>query len=142
MTVGTAIEQLKVAVYSTLTTLSSPLQGSSSTGVFDSVAPTNQPFPYLVMAQSTEIADDTLGKAGREVTITFGVWSQEQGSKQGMTLYDLLLQALVHQETTISGYMSTLSCRMVELDNFSEMREPDGLTLHLAPRLKFTIQEL
>lgn len=138
--IGDAISPLKKACYGALTGNSGFMALVS--GLFDVEAPLNQPFTYVVMAGATQNATmNTLGKGGREVTITFDIFTQASlGSKNGLAILDSLLKVLVQQPLMLATTPAQ-TCVWVDLDNFSEQAEPDGLTYHGMARLLFRTQE-
>lgn len=138
--IGDAISPLKKACYTALTGTTGFM--ALITGLFDVAAPTNQPFNYVVMGAATQnAAMNTLGKGGREVTITFDIFTQASlGSKNGLAIADSLLKVLAQQPLTLSTTPAQ-TCVWVDLDNYSEQEEPDGLTYHGMARLLFRTQE-
>jgi hypothetical protein len=112
-------------------------------GLSDVKAPLNTSFNYVAMGKGTQNPNmNTLGKGGRECTIDFNIFTQgSQGSKNGLAILDLLLKALVQQPLTLSTTPAQTCC-WVDLDNYSEQEENDGLTYHGTARLLFRTQEV
>lgn len=140
--IGDSLLPLKKACYATLTANSTFM--GLVTGLFDQQAPTNQPFNYVETGVATMLPDNTMGKGGRECTITYDIWTQvNTGSADALTILDVLLKALVETTITLSTTPAQ-ACTYVDLDNYSDQIESSGAipAYHGIARLLFRTQEI
>jgi hypothetical protein len=72
-------------------------------GVFDWVAE-KQPYPYVVLGDAIETADNTHDSHGSNTVITLHVWSQYRGYAQALTIASRLRALLEHRPLTIAGH--------------------------------------
>lgn len=81
-------------------------------GVFDAV-PENQPYPYIVLGESTEVPFRTFGLNGHEITRTHHIYDQDgavfkgvaaSGSARGYAVMNRMIQVLESALPTISGF--------------------------------------
>lgn len=137
--IGESTSPLKAACYTALTNVSAFM--ALITGLFDVQAPTNQAFNYVVMGNTTQLPNNTLGKGGRECTIEFEIFTQGSfGSKNAAAIADSLISALVQTTLTLSTTPAQ-TCVYVDLDNYHDQPGGDGLTFHAIARLLFRTQE-
>lgn len=141
MALGTSIPQLKIAC---LTILKADVTLTGlTTGIFDQKAPTGQAFRYITLDSSTELSDNTMGKGGRDCTITFSIYAQDNGSKYVLQVADQLIKLIDHQQANITALMSGQTCDYAELEfNDGGQMQSDGLTLHVTLRFRFLTQEV
>ena len=140
--IGDSLLPLKKACYATLTANSGFM--GLVTGLFDSRAPTNQPFNYVVIGVATMLPDNTMGRGGRECTIVFDIWTQvTTGSADALTIQDALLKALVETTITLTTTPAQ-ACTYVDLDNYSDSEDSSGAipAYHGIARLLFRTQEI
>lgn len=85
----TAVQTAVMAVLATDGTLLAAVPG----GVWDYV-PSNPTWPYLCLESAEEVPDDTYGKQGRRVRLTFAVFSTFQGRAEQFAVVDCLVRLL------------------------------------------------
>jgi len=139
--IGDSLLPLKKACYAALT-------GSSGfmalvTGVFDQEAPVSQAFNYVVIGAGTQLPFNTLGKSGRECTITFDIFTESMlGAADGEAITGSLITTLAQQNLTLSTTPAQ-TCVYVDLDNYSDRMDDGELpAYHGSARLLFRTQEV
>ncbi len=139
--IGDSLSPLKLACYTALTGNSSFMALIS--GLFDQQAPTNQAFNYVLMGHGTQLPQNTLGKGGRECTITFDIFTQGKlGSADALAIANLLFTTLV-QTTLVLTTTPAQTCTYVDFDNYSDQMEGDAVPVyHGMARLLFRTQEV
>lgn len=98
-------------------------------GVYD-VVPDRAAFPYVTIGEQTEAPNDTMGKTGRDVTITVHIWTRdsESRSKQPAQLLMNRVDALLDRwALSVSGWNAT---EMLFDGGDGPFRDEDGLTIH------------
>lgn len=122
---------LQQAVYTRLsgdTELTTTLGAS----VYDFV-PDSAAFPYVTIGDVTEAPNDTMGRTGRDLTITVHAWSQgEQGMETVQKIADRVDDLLDRWSPTVTGWTAATMLR----EFFETMRDPDALTRHGIARYK------
>lgn len=139
--IGDSLLPLKKACYTALTANSAFMV--LITGFFDQQAPTNQAFNYVAMGAATQLPMNTMGKGGRECTITFDIWTQvNMGSADALAIVDAMLKALVQTTLTLIATPAQ-TCVYVDLDNYSDQIDSSGAipAYHGIARLLFRVQE-
>jgi hypothetical protein len=131
---GSPSSPLQDAIYSRLsgdTTLVTTL----GAGVYD-VAPDLAPFPYVTIGEQTESPNDTMGKTGRDVTVTVHTWTRGDRTKQDMQAIQNRVDALLDRwAPTVTGWSAT----EMLLEFFETFRDEDGLTQHGVARYRIHI---
>jgi hypothetical protein len=97
------------------------------TGVFDYV-PDAQAFPYVVIGEGIEIARNTTEHLGRDIVATLHVWSQAEGFAESLNIANTIIQVLDNTQLTLSQG-TAWRC---QYDDMHSMRDPDGVTRHIA----------
>lgn len=125
---------LQQAMY---TRLSGDTELTSTLGaqVYDHV-PDSAAFPYVVIGDITEAPNDTMGKTGRDMTVTVHSWSQAKGFKQVMQIQDRVDDLLDRWSPTVSGWSAV---QMLQ-EFFETFRDPDGVTRHGVSRYRIHIK--
>lgn len=72
-------------------------------GVFDWVKE-GQPYPYIVIGEALETADNSHDSHGSNTVITLHVWSQYRGYAQALTIASRLRALLEHRPLTVAGH--------------------------------------
>jgi hypothetical protein len=140
--IGDSLSPLKDACYTALTGTSGFM--ALLTGFFDDQAPTSQPFNYVVMGACTQLAQNTMGKGGRECTIIFDIFTQGNtlGSQAGMAISDTLYRALIQQPLPLVTTPAQ-ACTYIDFDNYSDQMEGDAIPVyHGMARILFRTQEV
>lgn len=132
---GSPAWPIQTAVYSRLsgdTTLVTTLGAQ----VYDKV-PDSAAFPYVVIGDDTETPNDTMGKTGRDTTLTIHTWSQYPGKKQTKEIQDRVDELLDRWTPTVAGWSATQM-----LQEFREsFMDPDGVTRHGVSRYRIHTHE-
>lgn len=139
--IGDSLSPLKDACYTALTGNSGFM--ALLTGFFDDQAPTSQPFNYVVMGACTQLPQNTMGKGGRECTITFDIFTQGNalGSQAALTIADTLFRALIQQPLTMVTTPAQ-TCTYIDFDNYSDQMEDGAIPVyHGMARILFRTQE-
>jgi hypothetical protein len=106
--------------------------------VYD-VPPDDGAFPRITIGEQTEAPNDTMGKTGRDVTITVHVWTRDEDSRSKrpaqliMNRVDALLDRWA---PTVSGWTATEALFDGGDGPFTDV---DGLTQHGARRYRIHI---
>lgn len=88
--------------------------------------PDEQAYPYIVIGEETEAPEDTMGRTGRNLTITLHVWSQYPGMKEVKEIMSRIDDLLDRWTPTVTGWNATEM-----LHDFADtLRDPDGKTRH------------
>jgi len=74
--------------------------------VYDEV-PTNPSFPYVVIFDAVESADNRLASYGRSNILNIHVWSRYSGNKEVQDSSKLVIEALDNVTLTIAGLSHT-----------------------------------
>jgi hypothetical protein len=97
------------------------------TGVFDYV-PDAQAFPYVVIDEGIETANNTLEHLGRDIVLTLNIWSQAEGFMEASIIANTIIQVLDNAQLVLSQG-SAWRCQFEDTHRF---RDPDGVTRHVA----------
>jgi len=108
------------------------------TGVFDNV-PEGQAYPYVVLGEGTEIADNRHGGFGRQTTQTLHVWSRYRGYSQGLAIAARMVAVLDHQPLTVTG-LHHVSTRF-EFQQTLTDPEPPGDIRHIPVRFRTVTEQ-
>lgn len=103
--------------------------------VYDDV-PDSAAFPYVTIGEITEGPNDTMGRTGRDLTVTVHMWSQYKGMKQVKQIQNRVDALLDRWAVTVSGWSAT---HMVQ-EFFETFRDPDGQTRHGVSRYRVHIK--
>lgn len=128
-----ALSPIQTAVFNKLdkdTQLSSLI-----TGVFDEV-PEKQAYPYVEIGDITQTPFRTFGKKGYDTTVTLHIWNQHSGFKPLQDILVLLNDLLDEQPLTISGFKTVY----LLFEHSIEIKDPDGITKHIAARYRLVVQ--
>jgi hypothetical protein len=127
---GSPAWPIQEAVYSRLNgdaTLVTTLGAS----VYDAV-PDGAPFPYVVIGDDTEAPNDTMGRTGRDTTLTIHTWSQAIGKQETKRIQDRVDELLDRWSPTVAGWSASYM-----LNEFREsFMDPDGKTRHGVSRYR------
>lgn len=129
---SSSLFQLGAAVYKALA--SDATLKNLATRVFDSFAPTDTAYPYVVVGEWTEVADDVLTRPGREVTCTIHVFSRYQGSAELKRIIDRVEGLLSRVILTVPEW----NVLTAMLDYVNTLVESD-LTQHGVVRFKWRL---
>jgi hypothetical protein len=104
-------------------------------GVYDQ-PPEPATYPYVTIGEAVENRDDTFGRQGRMILATLHVWSRADGFSEALGILDNLNRLLDRAALAVSG-MTLISC---EYENATPLRDPDGITRHLAVRYRVRVE--
>lgn len=94
--------------------------------------PAGVAFPYVVVGDTTETPNDTMGVTGRDLTVTIHTWSRYRGMREISRMQDRIDQLLDRWLPTVAGWNSV----HVLQEYFEALRDPDGLTRHGVSRYR------
>jgi hypothetical protein len=132
---GTPTWGLQQAIYARLNgdnTLTSTLGAA----VYDE-APDGVAFPYITIGQVTEAPNPTMGRTGRDLTVTLHIWSQAKGYKQTKDIQNRIDALLEWWKPTVTGWHSTV-CQQ---EFFEVFRDEDGITRHGVSRYRIHLHK-
>ncbi len=95
--------------------------------VFDNV-PTDAPYPYVSLGASWETPDDAECIDGMDVGFRIDVWSRAIGFAEARRIGDVVRRALHNADLSLSENALV----MIQHERTDVMRDPDGLTSHVA----------
>ena len=108
------------------------------TGVFDYL-PEEAAYPFVVIGESVETADNSHGKFGRETVITLHVWTQYRGHTQGLQIGARVTELLDHQPLTIEALRHVFT--HYEFGQTLTDPEPPGNIRHLVLRYRIATEQ-
>lgn len=129
----TSLNDIQQAIYTKLT--SDTTLKSMVKGVFDAV-PQNQPFPYIVIGEATEVPFNTFGRVGRDSTFTIHIWSQYNGFREALSILEEMNRIL--DGTTLN--LPDLSLVYIVYENAFTLVDGDGATRHVPARYRVVVQ--
>jgi hypothetical protein len=130
-----ALTDIQTAIYTKLTgdaTLMSKVKG-----IFDHVPDTAE-FPYVAIGDFTEAPWDSFSRDGRDVTVTFHIWSRYSGFKEAEDILSIIVGLLNKKGITLSN--NTLVRLVYEFS--STLTEEDGITRHIPARFRVQVQKI
>lgn len=138
---GSPMAAIQAAVYTVLNgdTGTGGLRNSTSpmvAGVFDEV-PEGQAFPYVVIGEQNETPFCTMAKDGSANVLMVNVWSQARGFKEAQAALNRINHLLAGTALTIAGYQHVGTV----YEGADSLRDPDGITRHIAARYRVYVQE-
>jgi hypothetical protein len=95
--------------------------------VYDNVPP-NASFPYISLGDSQVLPDDADCIDGTEVFFNLDGWSRDLRFPECKTISKAIVACLHNQPLTVAGYDAIV----FEMNNISYLRDPDGITRHVA----------
>jgi hypothetical protein len=99
--------------------------------------PDGQKFPYVVIGEETESADNTHTDKGRDSTLTLHVWSRALGFKEAKTIASRIDDLLDEHALVVTGWRVV----RLSLEFTNALRDPDGITRHLVLQYRIETQE-
>jgi Protein of unknown function (DUF3168) len=103
------------------------------------VPPTTPTFPYISLADNQVLPDKADCIDGTEIFWQIDGWSRNENSSTGPThkrISKAVVAALDDLPLTVTSY-NNIIC---ELNTINYLRDPDGLTMHVAINFRFLIQ--
>lgn len=132
---GTPQWGLQAAVFTRLKN-DAALTTTLGAAVYDDV-PDGAAFPYVVIGDATEAPNDTMGRTGRDITITVHSWSRYKGQKQIKQLQNRVDELLDRWTPTVAGWNTT---KMLH-EFYETFRDPDGITRHGVSRYRIHVHQ-
>jgi hypothetical protein len=127
---GSPTLPLQGAIFTRLST-DTTLVTTLGAAVYDNV-PSSATFPYVALGDITEVPSDTMGKTGRDITVTIHIWSRYVGMKQTKEIQNRIDELLDRWAPTVTGWNAV---QMLQ-EFFETMRDPDGITRHGVSRYR------
>ena len=130
MSAHSVLGPLQAAAYAVLIG-STPFMALVTT-VADDVAET-QPFPYVTFGEATEGPWDCFGQDGSDATLTLHIWSRYRGYAEAQAINASLIGLLDNRTgLALAGYGTVL----LNYESSQQLRDPDGITRHIATRFR------
>lgn len=108
------------------------------TGVYDYL-PEETPFPYVMVGEATDTADNSHDRFGRQTVVTLHVWSQYRGYAQALRIADRVTALLDHQPLTIVGLAHVVT--RFEFSQTLTDPEPPGTIRHVVLRYRVVTEQ-
>ena len=128
---------LQSAVYSLLSGDSSLDTLIGDGRIYDSVAPQDSAYPYVVIGMETVSDAGTNTLDGNIYNLNIEVWSQYRGPKQIKEVMERIYNLVNNVSISVSGADSVMSY----VNNTTTMVEVDGITRHGIVNVDFTIYD-
>jgi Protein of unknown function (DUF3168) len=103
--------------------------------VYDNVPP-SATFPYISLGDSQVLPDKADCIDGTEIFFNLDGWSRDTRFPECKTISKAVVAALDDQPLTVTGYTAVV----FELDNINYLRDPDGITRHVALSFRALVQ--
>lgn len=130
---GSPSSPLQDAIYARLSG-DSTLTSTLGAAIYD-VVPDRAAFPYVEIGDQTETPNDTMGKTGRDVSVTIHTWTQARSKQQTQQIQNRVDLLLDRWLPTVTGWGAT---EMLQ-EFFETFRDEDGLTQHGVARYRVLI---
>lgn len=121
---GSPAWNLQTAVYTRLSG-DATLTTTLSADVYDNV-PQAAVFPYVAIGDVTEGPNDTMGRTGRDLSVTVHIWSQYAGMKEVKNIQNRVDELLDRWAPTVTGWSAT----QMQQELFETFMDQDGITRH------------
>lgn len=134
---------LQQAIYTRLSG-DSTLVTTLGCDVYDDT-PQDAAYPYVVIDQTTEVPNDTMGTTSRNTVVTLHTWdapdptasTQVKGAKRVKQIHNRLSELLDRWAPTVTGWGAT----QMQFEFSDIMRDPDGITRHGVTRFRIYLTE-
>jgi hypothetical protein len=107
------------------------------TRVYDNVPPTAT-FPYISLGDSQVLPDKADCIDGTEIFFNLDGWSRDLRFPECKSISKAVVAALDDQALTVTGYTAVV----FELDSINYLRDPDGITRHVALSFRALVQSV
>ena len=128
---------LQSAIFSTLSGDSSLDSKIGDNKIFDTVAPQDTTYPYVVIGTETSREVNTKDSSGRVYNVDIDVWSQYRGQKETKEIMEILISLLDNTTISVAGATSIVS----QVVNAVTLVEGDGITRHGIVNVDFLIYD-
>lgn len=127
---------------SALTALLADHETFDRSGIYDFVPSAAQSgdntlYPFITIGEDNPQEWGTDTASGAEVTVIVHIWSRSPGWNEAKQIADAVRDALHRQELTTPD-KEFIDC---EWENDENIRDPDGLTLHVAQQFRLTLDQ-
>lgn len=115
------------------------LDAELSVPVFDYV-PEDQPYPYAMIGEATEVPDNAHDRYGSDTVHTIHVWTQFEGWSEGLEIVDELSRLLDHRKETLNvdGFWVVSIRREIT----RTLRDPNPLLRHVPVEYRIVTEQL
>jgi len=103
--------------------------------VYDRV-PQGVTLPYVSFGTTQELPEDADGLDLSDLSIQISVWSDDPGFAEGRRIAKAVIKALSGDTLTLNDNALTY----LDLDSRRDLRDPDGLTTHIALGFRAAIE--
>lgn len=134
---GSPASPLLAAVYTRLNS-DATLTTTIGASVYDDVPIAAEP-PYVTIGETTEVPRDTMGRTGRDMTLTVHVWSDYAGMKEVGDVQDRVDDLLDRWTPTVTGWAATEMLQEY-FESFRDTADPDRPLRHGVARYRIFIQ--
>ena len=110
---------------------------SGDNKIFDTVAPQDTAYPYVVIGTETSREVNTKDRSGRVYNVDIDVWSQYRGQKETKEIMEILISLLDNTTISVAGATSIVS----QVVNAVTLVEGDGITRHGIVNVDFLIYD-
>lgn len=105
--------------------------------IFDSVAPQDTAYPYVLIGLETTTDIGTKTVDGNLYNVDIDVWSQYRGQKEIKEIMERIYNLTNNVTISVSGADSVMSY----VNSATTLVEPDGITRHGIININFTIYD-
>lgn len=105
--------------------------------IYDSVAPQDSAYPYVIIGMQTTTDIGTKNLDGNLYNLDIEVWSQYRGQKQIKEVMERIYNLVNNVSISVSGADSVMSY----VSSTATMTEVDGVTRHGIVNVDFTIYD-
>jgi len=100
--------------------------------------PSNPTFPYISVGDNQVLPDKADCIDGTEIFWQLDGWSRSHTGPEEKQISKAVVAAVDDQPLSVSGYDAVV----VEINTVNYLRDPDGITRHVAMNFRFLIQAL
>ena len=121
---------------------SAPLKaamGLATVRLYTMSAPTNAPFPYVVIGEDQIIDDSTECAESSEVITTVHAWSRVDGNVAASRTQAKSMACVIRAELKALSAVTGFSVVLADFETTRHLTDPDGLTGHAAINHRFLL---
>ncbi len=126
---------LQTTIFTTLSNDSSLDTKIGNNKVFDSVAPQDTAYPYVVIGLENSRENNAKGRSGRTYNVDIECWSKYRGQKEIKEIMEILHNLFDNVSLNVSGATSVISTVVSTIT----LVEGDGITRHGIINIDFLI---
>ena len=128
---------LQSAIYTTLSNSGTLDTAIGNNKVFDSIAPQDTAYPYVLIGTEATRNVGTKTLDGNVYNMDIHIWSQYRGQKQVKEVMEIIYNLVNNATISVSGASSVMSY----VNNATTMTEVDGITRHGIVNIDFTVYD-